>query len=376
MRRTLRTGPLTVELLNRPGPSADVIRFSDLGAAGAFVRRLAGHAENLSTLRGFLSAELSVPAVDRLTDAEIVGLIARHALARRIGFVQRAAKPLWSRDLGESAVEAPVAAAPPKQEKTWIEIVLRDMEGNPVPNERYWIRLTDGTIREGRLNSKGRAYFDGLDPGECDVRFPDLDVEATARTAGGAKRARAEYLLDLPPEEPVPAPAPAPEKTWIEIVLRDMTGNPVPWAPYRIKLTDGTIEEGLLDAEGRAYFGDLDPGNCLVSFPDLDAEATARDPGGASRAGWVSAPLDAAAFEAGDRASGAAAPEKTWIDLILVDADEKPMPGERYRITLPGGDVREGTLDAQGRAHLDGLDPGDCEISFPDHDGAMIEAVP
>jgi hypothetical protein len=30
----------------------------------------------------------------------------------------------------------------------------------------------------GRLNDKGFARVDGLDPGSCDVKFPDLDKES------------------------------------------------------------------------------------------------------------------------------------------------------------------------------------------------------
>ncbi|MFS8067099.1 MAG: hypothetical protein ACMG6S_12070, partial [Byssovorax sp.] len=48
-----------------------------------------------------------------------------------------------------------------------------------VPDERYWIQLTDGSIREGRLDAQGRAYFGDLDDaGICQVHWPDLDDNA------------------------------------------------------------------------------------------------------------------------------------------------------------------------------------------------------
>jgi len=144
-------------------------------------------------------------------------------------------------------------------EKTWIEIELTDMEGNPRAGERYWIELPDGSVREGALDEHGRAYFGGLDPGSCEVRWPDLDEEATVPVERAASAPR--------PEAPAP-------RDWIEIELTDMEGNPRAGERYWIQLTDGSVRQGLLDDDGRARFDDLDPGECEVRWPDLDDEAT------------------------------------------------------------------------------------------------------
>lgn len=68
------------------------------------------------------------------------------------------------------------------------------------------------------------------------------------------------------------------EQAYIEIQLIDMLERPVPGARYRIKLPDGVEVEGLLDDDGCAYFDHLDPGNCTVTFPDLDQRAVQRIP--------------------------------------------------------------------------------------------------
>jgi type VI secretion system secreted protein VgrG len=61
--------------------------------------------------------------------------------------------------------------------------------------------------------------------------------------------------------------------------------------------------------------------------------------------------------------------EKTWIEIELVDEDDNPIAGERYRITLPDGEtIDEGTTDANGLARVSGIDPGTCKITFPDLD--------
>jgi hypothetical protein len=60
--------------------------------------------------------------------------------------------------------------------------------------------------------------------------------------------------------------------TWVQIELVDPAGRPVPNEPYRLELPDGGIRQGNLDAAGRAYVGDIKPGQCRVSFPQIDAK--------------------------------------------------------------------------------------------------------
>lgn len=60
----------------------------------------------------------------------------------------------------------------------------------------------------------------------------------------------------------------------------------------------------------------------------------------------------------------------TWIEIELIGEDDKPIPWEKYRIKLPDGTVRDGALNDQGFARVDGIDPGTCEVTFPALDKA------
>lgn len=174
---------------------------------------------------------------------------------------------------GGSAADDLLASEGEVRQKTWIEVELLDMDGKPMRGEPYWVKLPDGTVREGSLDEHGRAYFGDLDPGSAEIRWPNRDGEATegsmppgqgdlASTRGGG-RAAANRVGG---------------RTWVEIELLDMAGQPVPYERYWIKLPDGTVREGVLDAQGCAYFDDLDPGQCLIRWPARDEEAAFLEP--------------------------------------------------------------------------------------------------
>lgn len=76
----------------------------------------------------------------------------------------------------------PVPGEPPRpntpaKRTTWIEIELVNPQGKPVAGERFRIEVPDGTFQEGKLDTQGRARIDGIDPGECQVTFPDIDAK-------------------------------------------------------------------------------------------------------------------------------------------------------------------------------------------------------
>ncbi len=62
-------------------------------------------------------------------------------------------------------------------------------------------------------------------------------------------------------------------------------------------------------------------------------------------------------------------PKKTsWVEIELVDDEGLPVAFEPYRVQLPNGQTIEGTLDGRGQARIEGIDPGNCKVTFPDRD--------
>ena len=71
------------------------------------------------------------------------------------------------------------------------------------------------------------------------------------------------------------------------------------------------------------------------------------------------------------QSSGASSPSdqpKQWIEIQLFDEESQPVAGENYQITLSDGSVASGTTDGNGLARVDGIDPGSCQITFPNRD--------
>lgn len=64
------------------------------------------------------------------------------------------------------------------EERTWIEIELVDDNDVPVAGERYEIVVSDGRVIRGTLDNKGFARIEGLEPGNCDIKFTALDKDA------------------------------------------------------------------------------------------------------------------------------------------------------------------------------------------------------
>ena len=69
-----------------------------------------------------------------------------------------------------------------RDKKSWVEIELKDEAGNPVPGEKYKITLPDGRVKTGTLDHNGYARVQGLDPGSCEVTFPNLDKDVWDKT--------------------------------------------------------------------------------------------------------------------------------------------------------------------------------------------------
>jgi hypothetical protein len=59
----------------------------------------------------------------------------------------------------------------------YVEIELKDEEGQGVGGEQYMLYLPNGGVRQGTLDGKGKKKEENIPPGTCQLRFPNLPEE-------------------------------------------------------------------------------------------------------------------------------------------------------------------------------------------------------
>jgi hypothetical protein len=59
--------------------------------------------------------------------------------------------------------------------KYWIELRLKNAQGNPIANEKYRVVFASGETREGTLDRSGYAKIKDVPCGAWDVVLPDID---------------------------------------------------------------------------------------------------------------------------------------------------------------------------------------------------------
>lgn len=57
-----------------------------------------------------------------------------------------------------------------------------------------------------------------------------------------------------------------------------------------------------------------------------------------------------------------------WIGLEVADTRKRPLANEDFVVTPPNHEPIRGKLDANGKARIEGIDPGTCQIEFPQID--------
>ena len=115
-----------------------------------------------------------------------------------------------------------------------------------------------------------------------------------------------------------------------------------------------------------AAFHNLKPGEYTVAVMSMGQHAEELEPPSDTSATVPGGGLKQVVLEVGPTA---------WIEIVLVGEDDKPIPGERYRIKLPDGAIKEGELDAEGCARCEGIARGQCQVTFPDLDKDAWERI-
>ena len=174
MRRVIRCGAESFEILE--GDSS-ILKFRDSPSTLSFLRTFLHDPEQMRILRN-LAGRYS-PDAHKMKDEEVLKQLAPHLVRGDVQIIrQRTPRGAGLKKGGETPTQQEPAArggSTAPNERSWIEISLVGMEGQPMPNERYMITLPDGSTHEGRLNAHGYAEYYGINSGTCQIWFPDLN---------------------------------------------------------------------------------------------------------------------------------------------------------------------------------------------------------
>jgi hypothetical protein len=191
--------------------------------------------------------------------------------------------------------------------------------------------LANGALPAHELKAMVRDLRRAVEVGTLSAVAPPLSAPARRK------------LFDLTTLGPDRS-APEEETTFIGVRVEDQDGEPVVNERVLIEFSDGEVREGRTKSDGTLLISGLAPGGpAKITLPNSCT------PG----------PAEPGEFE-----------DLSYLELILRDDRNAPVPGAKYRVELPDGQLREGTLDAQGQAFLERIPEGECKVTFPDFDGA------
>ena len=102
-------------------------------------------------------------------------------------------------------------------------------------------------------------------------------------------------------------------------------------------------------------------------FTAAQAEVSSSDSSSAQQ----TTPLQDEEAAQAEQATAPGTEEQHWIEIELLDDAGNPVADELYYVELPDGSSISGRTDSQGRARVDGVDPGTAKVSFPDLDKSL-----
>ena len=98
---------------------------------------------------------------------------------------------------------------------------------------------------------------------DADVADPGKDVMKKEDKSSGNKGKSDTDDKKTPKEE---------KSHWIGIKLEDHEGKSAAGARYKVTLSDGTVQSGSLNKDGKVELKPIPAGQCKISFPDIHGD--------------------------------------------------------------------------------------------------------
>jgi hypothetical protein len=114
----------------------------------------------------------------------------------------------------------------------------------------------------------------------------------------------------------------------------------------------------------------VDPDTALEALDDTsgDVSDTSANPAQTTAGNWDQTQVAAMSDDPGsssDSSTSSSTSKNSWIGVDLKDDKGNPVPGEAFEVKHSDGTISSGTLDDHGRARVEGVPSGQCDIRFP-----------
>jgi len=220
----------------------------------------------------------------------------------------------------------------------WIQYQFVDSAGNPVTEVPYEYTCVDGHKEKSKLTKDGVVKRGGLpDAGNCTVTlFSVYNAKWSKESARVGDMVKLSAEVDGYDDG---------TKAILRIWEQDIKG-----ADDFITEIETTVNGGKVEADWKYEYHE-----------EEEEEWTEEE----REKGYSSPEYYFEVHVEDSKARSGILEFQDWIEVELLDENEKPVPNEDYTLYLPNGEVQKGKLDGNGYKKVEKVKPGPWHITFP-----------
>jgi uncharacterized Zn-binding protein involved in type VI secretion len=219
------------------------------------------------------------------------------------------------------------------EEGHYLDVKVVDKAGKPITGLHYTVKTPDGAVSEAPLTGKIRKS--GIKEGDCEIALRGITKAEWSKA-----QAKAGEKVSMKAET---AGIDDGTEAVFHIHIRDAN-----YADRELTSIESSISGNKAEEEWQ-----LDVNEDLLKI-QTDKEQVGR----------FSAPVFYFMIETGGMTA-----RSPFLDIVdemevrVVDDEGNPIKNKPYRLILPNGQVREGTLDGDGKAKLEDIPPGRVKLA-------------
>lgn len=235
---------------------------------------------------------------------------------------------------GGGAKESAKAAAVEVAENHYLDVKFVDKGGKPITGVKYSTKAPDGERAEGPLT--GKIKKTGVKEGDHEIT-----LKAIVKAQWSVDKAEVGEKVKLIVET---AGIESGEIATMEIFIKDNN-----FADHLLTTIESQVKSDKIEEEWELKINEE-----LVG----DQESKEQKGGYSSPSFFFKVTSDGVSSRSGILTY------KDYIELELKDEEDKPVKGAKYMVYLSNGVIKEGTLDDNGYAKVEGIPPGKVEVTY------------